>query len=175
MGRSRKNGNIILIGMPGSGKSTLGVLLAKALTRPFLDTDIHIQTREGKPLQRILNEHGIAFFLRLEQECILSLSLSRHVIATGGSVVYGARAMAHLKRQGLVVLLELSLPFLRRRLRDMHNRGIVLAPGQDLAALYAERKPLYERYADLRVSCDRKTHEQVIGEILAALDDRGIR
>ncbi len=162
--------NVVLIGMPGAGKSTLGVLLAKELSRSFLDTDIYIQAREGLALQSILDEQGVVRFLRVEESHILSLHLEGHVIATGGSVVYSPRAMAHLKRSGIAVLLDLSLPLLTERIRDMDSRGIAMAPGQDLATLYRERRPLYERYADIRVLCDRKGHEAVLREILSRLD-----
>ena len=161
--------NIVLIGMPGAGKSTLGVLLAKELSRSFLDTDIYIQAQEDLPLQSILDEQGVDGFLRIEEYHILSLRLKGHVIATGGSVVYSPRAMGHLKSSGIVVLLDLSLPLLTERIRDMDSRGIAMAPGQDLATLYRERRPLYDRYADIRVLCDRRGHEAVLREILSRL------
>jgi shikimate kinase len=161
--------NIVLIGMPGAGKSTLGVLLAKELSRSFLDTDISIQTREGNTLQGILEEYGVARFLEVEESLVLSLRLEGHVIATGGSVVYSPKAMAHLKSRGVVVLLELSFPLLFERIRDMHSRGIAMAPGQNLESLYHERKPLYDRYADFRISCDHKGHESVLRELLSHL------
>lgn len=161
--------NIVLIGMPGAGKSTLGVLLAKALSRSFLDTDILIQTRHSRTLQSILQEEGAARFLEIEASEILSLRLEKYVIATGGSVVYSPEAMAHLKDRGIVVLLDLSLPLLAERIQDMNSRGIVLDPGQDLESLYRKRKPLYDRYADIRVSCDRKGHEAVLRQILSHL------
>ena len=161
--------NIVLIGMPGAGKSTLGVLLAKELSRSFLDTDIYIQAQEGLALQSILDERGIVRFLQVEESHILSLRLKGHVIATGGSVVYSPRAMTHLKSSGIAVLLDLSLPLLVERIQDMDSRGIAMAPGQDLTTLYGERRPLYERYADIRVLCDHKGHEAVLKEILSRL------
>jgi shikimate kinase len=154
--------NIVLIGMPGAGKSTLGVLLAKELSRSFMDT-------EGHPLQAIIEENGVEHFLAIEESHILSLRCEGYVIATGGSVVYSPKTMTHLKTRGVVVLLELSLPLLIRRIRDMDSRGIAMAPGQDLASLYHERKPLYDRYADIRISSDHKGHEQVLREILSRL------
>jgi len=161
--------NLVLIGMPGAGKSTLGVLLAKALARPFLDTDIHIQSRERRSLQAIILESGIEAFKRLEESTILSLDCGGTVIATGGSAVYSERAMRHLGRTGILLYLELSLPLLICRVRDMDTRGIVRAPGQDWEDLYRERSPLYERYAHLRINCDRKGHEEVVREILSRL------
>ena len=161
--------NIVLIGMPGAGKSTLGVLLAKELSRSFLDTDIYIQAQEDLALQSIIETRGVDHFLRIEEAHILSLNVKRHVIATGGSVVYSPTAMDHLKRGGIAVLLELSLPLLVERIQDMDSRGIAMAPGQDLGILYEERKPLYDRYADIRVTCDHKGHEAVLREILSQL------
>lgn len=163
------NTNIVLIGMPGAGKSTLGVLLAKTLSRSFLDTDIHIQAREGCTLQSILEERGIARFLEIEESHVLSLRLKGHVVATGGSVVYSPKAMAHLKERGITILLQLSLPRIVERIRDMDSRGIAMVPGQDLASLYRERKPLYDRYADIRIVCDHKGHEAVLREIVARI------
>ncbi len=161
--------NVVLIGMPGAGKSTLGVLLAKELSRSFLDTDIHIQAREDLALQSIIEKQGVEHFLRVEETHILSLNLKRHVIATGGSVVYSPKAMEHLKRRGIAVLLDLSLPLLFERIQDMDSRGIAMAPGQDLGILYRERKPLYDRYADIRIACDHKGHETVLREVLSCL------
>ena len=161
--------NIVLIGMPGAGKSTLGVLLAKELSCSFLDTDIYIQAQEGLSLQSILEEQGLTRFLQVEESRVLSLRLEGHVIATGGSVVYSPEAMAHLKNRGITVLLELSLPLLVERIQDMDSRGIAMAPGQDLGSLYQEREPLYDRYADIRISCDHKGHEAVLRELLSRL------
>lgn len=161
--------NIVLIGMPGAGKSTLGVLLAKELSRSFLDTDIYIQAREGLALQSILAERGLARFLAVEESHVLSLRLTGHVIATGGSVVYSPRAMSHLKKGGIAVLLDLDLPLLAERIQNMDSRGIAMAPGQDLETLHRERAPLYDRYADIRISCNHKGHEAVLREILGYL------
>lgn len=158
--------NLVLIGMPGVGKSTIGVLLAKAVSRPFIDTDLLIQTAEGARLQDIIDEKGLAAFLDIEERCILGLAWTNAVIATGGSVVYSARAMDHLKRRGVVVYLELPLDELERRVVNMGSRGIVIAPGQTFASLYAERTPLYRCYADLTVPCAGLSHEQVVDAIL---------
>jgi shikimate kinase len=161
--------NLVLIGMPGAGKSTLGVLLAKALSRPFLDTDLEIQTRERQLLKAIIHDRGMAAFKSLEEGYILSLACRGHVIATGGSAVYSERAMRHLQKEGFLLFLDLSLPLLERRIRDMDARGVVRAPGQELEDLYRERRPLYQRYADTRVCCDDRGHEDLVREILSLL------
>jgi shikimate kinase len=166
----KKEQNIVLIGMPGAGKSTLGVLLAKALSLPFLDTDISIQTREKKSLQEIIREQGIEGFKQVEEEHILSLRCRGHVIATGGSAVYSEKAMGHLQRRGVIVYLDLSLSQLTERIRDMDARGIVRGPGQDLNVLFEERRPLYEKYAEFRVSCNGKGHEIIVREIQELLE-----
>ena len=166
----KKSENVVMIGMPGAGKTTLGVLLAKALSRPFLDTDILIQTREGRSLREIIRTDGMDRFRSLEERHAISLDCRGHVIATGGSVVYSPRAMEHLRSNGVTLYLEISLPLLTRRVGDMDERGIVRAPDQSLALLYKERAPLYERYADLRVLCDGKVHEEIVREMVQQLD-----
>ena len=165
------NKNIVLIGMPGVGKSTIGVLLAKHLGYSFLDTDIFIQATEGKTLQQLIQKHGISDFCELEQDYILSISLSCHVIATGGSVVYGNAAMKHLKADSVVIHLELSLDRLQKRLNDLDARGVAIAPGRDLSDLYAERHPLYLKYADQTVETDTLTPDIVVKRIIALLTD----
>jgi len=162
--------NVVLIGMPGAGKSTVGVLLAKALSREFVDTDLLIQAREGRRLQALLEERGPAAFRALEERYLLELRPTGTVIATGGSAVYSARAMAHLKTGGVLVYLELPLAHVRRRLGDAGQRGIVRAPGQTLGQLATERRPLYERYADRTIHTLGLDHEQVVAAVLAALD-----
>jgi len=161
--------NIVLVGMPGVGKSTVGVLLAKALSRAFVDTDVLIQQREGRRLQDIIDAMGMEAFCRMEERYVLSLECVRTVIATGGSVVYSDRAMAHLKSDGVAVLLDLPLKALRERLEDLDSRGIVMAPGQTLEGLYRERRPLYMRYADVTIDCAGRRHEQVVRQIITAL------
>lgn len=145
--------NIVLIGMPGVGKSTLGVLLARQIGFHFLDTDLVIQAREGKLLRELIAEHGDDGFLKLEEAACAALEADRSVIATGGSVIYEPRAMAHLHELGTVVYLKLGYKLLARRLGDLKRRGVVLRPGQTLRMLYDERVPLYERYADVTVEC----------------------
>ena len=163
------NRNVILIGMPGVGKSTVGVLLAKRLGFAFIDTDIYIQVREGRSLQAIIQAHGADEFCRIEENYILSLAVGSHVIAPGGSVVYRPNAMAHLKANGFTVHLDIAVECLMRRLDDIDARGVVIAPGQTIEGLFAERRPLYIRYADVTVVTDGLTPDQVVGHVLAAL------
>ena len=164
------NKNVILIGMPGVGKSTIGVLLAKRLNYFFLDTDIYIQTREGKSLQQIIQAHGSSGFCDIEERYILSVNVTAHVIATGGSVVYRQKAMEHLQARGLIITLDLTLEHLKKRLDDMDARGVVIAPDQKLDDLWTERHPLYLKYADTRVVTDGLTPDQVVGEIEKVLN-----
>jgi shikimate kinase len=161
--------NIVLIGMPGVGKSTVGVLLAKALSRSFLDTDVLIQAREGRRLQDIIDSDGIDAFCRLEEKHVLGIECRGHVIATGGSVVYSEPAMKHLRAGGFIVHLDLPLGELKARLRNLDSRGVVMAPGQSIAELYEERLPLYRRYADATVQCAGLTHEEVVAAVVEAL------
>ena len=158
--------NIILIGMPAVGKSTIGVLLAKQLKYSFLDTDIYIQSRENKTLQEIIQAHGTDGFCDIEERYILSVNVSSHVIAPGGSVVYRQRAMEHLQSDGLIIHLDLALKHLQKRLDDVDARGVVIAAGQKLEDLYAERHPLYLKYADVTVVTDGLAPDQVVGEII---------
>lgn len=161
--------NIILIGMPGAGKSTVGVILAKSLGMQFIDTDILIQEQTGRMLQEILDEDGPDAFKRIEEETILSLHPGRAVIATGGSVVCSRNAMAHLKSAGVVVYLEIAYEEMAKRLKNITTRGIVLLPGQNLRGMYDERIPLYERYADLTIACSDEDFESVVGNVLEVL------
>jgi shikimate kinase len=158
--------NIIIIGMPGVGKSTVGVLLAKRLQFSFLDTDIYIQTREGKSLQELIRLHGASGFCNLEGDHIRSISANASVIATGGSVVYIHSAMKHLQACGIIVHLDLALSRLQKRLDDMDARGVVIAPGQKLEDLYAERRPLYAKYADVTIATDGLSADQVVGQTI---------
>ena len=160
------NQNIVLIGMPGVGKSTIGVLLAKRLNYAFLDTDIYIQTREGKSLQQIIQASGAAGFCDIEERYILSVNVSAHVIAPGGSVVYRQKAMDHLRSDGIIIHLDLALKQLKKRLDDIDARGVVIAPDQILEDLFAERHPLYLKYADVTVVTDGLTPDQVVNKII---------
>ncbi|MHC4705956.1 MAG: shikimate kinase [Planctomycetota bacterium] len=161
--------SIVLIGMCGVGKSTVGVLLAKALGRHFLDTDVYIQAVEDKTLQQIIDEAGIDAFCEIEQNHIMSIDLENAVIATGGSVVYSPPAMHHLARNGVIVHLDLDYKTIEKRITDLYTRGVVMAPGQTLQTLHESRQPLYKKYAQLTVDCAGKRHEQILDEIIAKL------
>jgi shikimate kinase len=164
--------NVALIGMPGAGKSTLGVLLAKRTAREFLDTDLRIQESQGAMLQQIIERCGIEAFRRIEERSVLELDCSSCVISPGGSAVYSEAAMQHLGRLAVRVYLDVPLVELDRRLGDLDARGVIRAPGQDLADLLAERLPLYERWADVRVDCGALAHDGVVDAIIAALAAR---
>lgn len=157
--------NMILIGMPGSGKSTVGVVLAKKLGYRFLDSDLVIQEKCGKLLYQLIEERGEAGFLMLENEINKSIIADNAVIATGGSAVYGGEAMAHFKEMGRIVYLKLPFEELETRLGDLHERGVVLKEGYSLRDLYEERIPLYEKYADITVDCSGKDIRTVMEEI----------
>ncbi len=143
--------NIILIGMPSCGKSTIGVLLAKSLGYRFLDSDILLQEKEGKQLHQLLDEHGLDGFLQLENQLNASLTLQNTVLATGGSAIYGKEAMEHLRSLGTVIYLKIDLPTLQKRLGDYTHRGVAMKKNDTLADLYDERLPLYEKYADITI------------------------
>ncbi len=157
--------NLILIGMPGSGKSTVGVVLAKKLGLRFMDSDLVIQEKTGKLLYQLIAECGEEGFLSLENQINASISAEDTVIATGGSAVYGKEAMEHLKEIGRMVYLRLPYEELAERLGDLHERGVVLKPGYTLHDLYQERMPLYEQYADMTIDCGGKSIPQIIKEI----------
>jgi shikimate kinase len=161
--------NIILIGMPGAGKSTVGVILAKTLGMTFVDTDIAIQERTGRLLQEIIDTDGPAAFLKTEEETVLSLHCCNSVIATGGSVVFSGKAMVHLKKDGVVVYLAISFDEMAKRLKNITTRGIVLFSGESLFDMYHERVPLYEKYADITVDCSEGEFEDIIGEVIGEI------
>jgi shikimate kinase len=161
--------NIILIGMPGAGKSTAGVILAKALGMTFIDTDIVIQEKAGRLLQDIIDTEGTGTFLKIEEKTILSLHCRNTVLATGGSVVFSGRAMEYLKRDGVVVYLKISCEEMVRRLNNIMTRGIVLIAGQSLRDMYIERVPLYEKYADITVACSDEDFETVVEKVVEEL------
>jgi shikimate kinase len=161
--------SLSLIGMPGVGKSTVGVLLAKQLGMAFVDTDLLIQTRQGKRLAQIIEEDGSDGFCRIEEQVVLTLERDFQVIATGGSVVYSAEAMRHLHAMVWVVFLDIELDSLKKRLKDLDRRGVIRAPGQSIDKLYAERLPLYQRQADLRVDCTALWPDQAVRAVLVQL------
>ncbi|MDD1684486.1 MAG: shikimate kinase [Methanoregula sp.] len=161
--------NIVIIGMPGAGKSTMGVILAKALGRNFIDTDIVIQENAGQLLQEIIDTGGAGAFLRIEEKAILSLHFRNAVVATGGSVVFSRRAMEHLKRDGVVIYLKISFEEMEKRLKNITTRGIVLVAGQGLRDMYDQRVPLYEKYADITIECSDEDFEDCVGSVVEQL------
>lgn len=165
--------NIVLIGMPGAGKSTVGVVLAKCLGYRFVDSDIVIQEKEGKLLHEIMEERGTDGFLAVENEVNASLEAERSVIATGGSVIYGEEAMEHLGKIGTIVYLKLSCPAVEERLGDLNERGVALREGQTLKALYEERIPYYEKYAKIVLDCENKMIKDIVAEIISAAAGQG--
>ena len=163
--------NVILIGMSGAGKSTLGVLLAKALGKHFVDTDILIQQSTGKLLQEIIDGEGTARFLEIEEEILSSQALTNTVIATGGSAVYSDKAMKALKQNGIAVYLKVEFDALAKRLSNITTRGIVFKGSADLQAVYAERLPLYEQYADITVPSTDRDIESTLEEIIEKIKE----
>jgi len=164
--------NFVLIGMPGAGKSTVGVILAKRALLGFVDTDVLIQTSQGRTLQEIVDTDGHEALRRIEEEVILALSVRHHVIATGGSAVYSSRAMSQLKSDAMVIYLDVDLPTLKARVPDYSRRGIAKRPDQDFSDLFAERTALYEKYADLTIYCSGLSQEAVCDKILEAAENR---
>ena len=161
--------NIVLIGMPGVGKSTVGVILAKVLGYQFLDADLLIQEQEGKLLKDIIAEVGTDGFIQVENRVNASIDCTKTIIATGGSVIYGQEAMEHLKEIGTVVYLEVAFATLEERLSDIKGRGVVLKDGQTLYDLFMERTPLYEKYADIRVSEEGLGVEETVDLLVSKL------
>ncbi len=165
-GGSDKKNNLVLIGMPGAGKSTIGVIAAKVLGMRFVDADILIQEREERLLSEIIEQDGVEGFLRIENEVNAGIECTNSVIATGGSVIYGREAMSHLRRIGTVVYLKLTHDALTERLGDLKNRGVVLKDGQTFEDLYAERTPLYEQYAHVIVEEDGLSMEETLEQVV---------
>ena len=160
--------NIILIGMAGCGKSTIGVLLAKTLGREFIDTDLIIQRREGQLLQEIINKRGLAAFREAEEAALLSVDASRTVIATGGSAIFCPDGMTHLRRGGKCVFLRLPYEEIERRVKNIATRGIAISPGKTLRDAFDERAPLYEKWADVIVDGVRDM-EATLAAVAAAI------
>jgi shikimate kinase len=167
--------NIVLIGMPGSGKSTVGVLLAKFLGLGFVDTDVLIQAAEGRTLQQILDRDGYLALRAVEERVLRALDVQAHVVATGGSAVYSAPAMSHLRSSGIAVFLDVTLGQVRQRVRNASSRGIAAAPGTTLDSLYAQRRPLYQQYADVTVTCGAMDLEEVAQAVVLEMAKAGMR
>ncbi len=157
--------NIILIGMPGAGKSTVGVILAKRIGFDFIDTDLIIQAREKCRLQQIIDTHGLKKFRHIEEQILLGLHPEHSIIATGGSVVYCEKGLEALGRTGTLIYIQASLTDLQKRIADMGQRGLVMAKQQTFDQLYQERTPLYEKFAELTISAEGINAEQVAKEI----------
>lgn len=157
--------NIILTGMPGAGKSTIGAILSKTMNKPFIDTDLLIQKKDGRKLQDIINNDGRAAFTEIEEKVIAEINEVNHIIATGGSVVYSQKAMGHLKSIGVVVYLDVRLFHIRHRLKNIKTRGVLLKQGQTLHSLYKERHPLYKKYADIIIDCSFKHVDTITNEV----------
>lgn len=164
-----KKNNIILIGMPGVGKSTIGVILAKELGYQFLDSDLLIQQQEKRLLKEIIEMDGVDGFLSVENQVNCGIEAERCIIATGGSAVYGKEAMKHFKEIGTVIYLHCSYEILSRRLGDLKGRGVVLKEGQTLSDIYEERRVLYEKYADMIVTEESKGIEETLQLLLEKL------
>ena len=163
--------NLILIGMPGCGKSTVGVVLAKALGMDFIDSDLVIQKKTGKKLSDIIDESGDEGFREVENRINAELEAENSIIATGGSVIYGTEAMCHLKEIGTVIYLKLSYRAVQTRLGDLHARGVTIQPGWTLRDLYNERCPLYEQWADVTIDCNRLKLREVVALIRKQIGD----
>ena len=157
--------NIILIGMPGAGKSTVGVILAKRIGFNFIDTDLIIQAQEKCRLQQIIDAHGLQNFRKIEEQMLLNLQVEHSIIATGGSVVYSEKGLKALGRTGPLIYIQVSLTALQKRIADMGQRGLVMSKGQTFEQLYQERTPLYEKFAELTISGEGVNAEQVAAKI----------
>ena len=161
--------NILMIGMPGAGKSTVGVLLAKDMSMNFLDVDVYIQGHEGRRLQDIIDNDGIETFKELEEKYLMDINVDKYVISTGGSAIYSEAGINYLKQTSVVVYLSINLDTLKERLGDFSTRGVVIKPGQTFLDLYEERCKLYSEAADLALDCNGKTQDEIVAEIRASL------
>lgn len=164
--------NIVLVGMPGSGKSTVGVILAKLMAYDFIDTDLLIQSSKQRSLQDIVDQEGHLRLRQFEEEILLSIEVHNHVISTGGSAVYSEQAMAHLASIGTVVFLEIDLASLGKRIQDFSSRGLAKRPDQSLSDLFTERALLYRQVAQITVNCSNLTQEGVCARIIKELNSR---
>ncbi len=164
--------NLVLIGMPASGKSTTGVLLARSLGMGFVDTDLLIQEKEGRLLQEIIDAEGNPYFKKVEEYVLRTLDADDMVISTGGSAIYYPKAMEHLKEGAVVLYLENSFPVIDKRLQNLSSRGVTLEPGQTLEDLYNSRIPLYEKYADITVNSDNMDIEETVSHIVKMVKEK---
>jgi len=169
MGKYQMKSNLTLIGMPGAGKSTVGIILAKNLAMGFIDTDVLIQINRQKTLQQILDESGHLALRAIEEEEILKLNIDNHIIATGGSAVYSPKAMAHLKSISNVIFLEVNFDVLEKRIHNFKTRGIAKAEGQTFEALFQERQRLYKQYADFTIDCNILDQEMLAAGIAVSI------
>jgi shikimate kinase len=161
-----KGENIVLIGMPGVGKSTTGVLLAKTLGMSFIDTDLLIQEKEGRLLQEIIDGDGVKEFLKIEEDVVLQVNAENSVIATGGSIIYSKKIIDHLRENGKLIYLKLKYDEIERRINNMSSRGIAIGKDQKLIDLYNERIVRYETYADRIIDCSNATIEDVVQKVV---------
>ncbi|MDD7984828.1 shikimate kinase [Lentisphaera marina] len=159
--------NIVMVGMPGAGKSTIGVLLAKETSFDFLDVDVYIQGQEHRRLQEIIDLEGIDVFKGLEEKYLCQIDVDGVVVSTGGSAIYSQKGISALSQKGLVIFLKINMQTLEERLGDFSTRGVVIAPGQTFEDLFAERNKLYSEAADLVIECDGKTQDELVDEIVA--------
>lgn len=164
--------NIILIGMAGSGKSSIGSRLARKMSRGFIDTDVLIEEKAGCPLQRIIEKQGLFRFRQFEEEVLVGLHYTNHVIATGGSSIYSDRGMRHIKKNGLVIFLEVALPLLAKRINNFADRGLVKLPQQSFSDLFAERTPLYLKYADVVYPCRDQEEEEICTALIHLISEK---
>jgi len=160
--------SLILIGMPGAGKSTIGIVLAKALAKDFVDTDLLIQVQHSKTLQDIVDNEGYLKLRNIEEQVLLNTHYPNHVIATGGSAVYSESAMQHLGHFGQIIFLDVPLIELVERVKDIDTRGLARQPNQSFADLYYERRALYQTHANITIDCTGKNQAQIIDEIIYA-------
>jgi shikimate kinase len=167
--------NIVLIGMPGAGKSTVGVILAKELARNFVDTDILIEISQERTLQDILDSEGYLALRQIEEDVLLGVNVKNTVIATGGSAAYSHAAMTHLETEGIIIFLKISLETVYQRVHNFGSRGIAKRLDQSIQELFQERSILYRRYADITIDCNDLTHDETCGQIIDDLTHFGIR
>lgn len=163
--------NIVLIGMPGAGKSTIGVVLAKTLGFTFIDSDLVIQKRENRLLQEIIDDIGMERFLDVEKEAVLSIDVSKSIIATGGSVIFRDETMEHLQQSGNIIYLKVCYEEIERRVNNITTRGIAMAKGHTLSDVYDQRVKLYEKYSDIVIDCDNKSLEEIVKDIKESIEE----